>query len=148
MSRRHTKPFAREHRPIAPSGRPPERGILTWREEHALYKAQQLLTVPKVQKLRVEVEAYIGRLRRANNNDDDLKEFAQTLVARDDVKNVIAAIVFDGQKITIEPKRDAKYQLKHAIARLFTEFKIEVEANDIPPMPRGLRAFIKQMGRD
>lgn len=140
--------FAVERRAIKPSGRPPDKTTRTWRDDYADYKAQQQPAGTKTKVMVSEVEAYIGRIRGAHNDTDTLRSMAEKLVNVDHSEKVMDHMESRVDGVYVYAKNGAVEQLKLRMGMTFSMVPMEMPDHSLPSMPRGLRGFIKKMGRD
>lgn len=89
--KRPPKPFARETRKLKPSTRPPENKIRGWRDDHADWKVQQPKPLAWHEVIQRQVEIFVARLRRPND-ETILQEAAEAMTVVGEYRREAASV--------------------------------------------------------
>jgi putative heme degradation protein len=137
---RKTKPFAVERRAIKP--RQPD-----WRQDHDAWKAQQQQRKQADIQAKVsEVEAVILRWRTAND-PDVMRADAEKLVNVRHVEKVADYMEPYPNGVFVHAKPGCIEQLKLRMTMALSLVPMGTLDTRMPNRPRGLRPWVKQMGK-
>jgi hypothetical protein len=159
--KRQPKPFTVERKAIKGDNNP-RRTPIDWskekpshpyREEHEAFlrRQQELAREIRSTSMLLQINAAVEKIRRSHNSPDDMHAIGVTYIKgehAEKVEKLATQMVAQPGGVFVPAMDGCEAQLKLHMSLAMPGLEMRALDTSMPSMPRGLRAFIKNIGRD